>query len=231
MLVNHIVFVTTNTKGLPTGKPGGEAETSASLGREYIQIYVGSKDGNPPEYYRTATGGMTTVLGMNYASEDPEAALEFLKVMWTDVDLYNMFVHGIEGEHYKKVSEFRVEPIADSGYSRSGYAWGFGNQFNAWLIPGQADDVWEQTIEMNANAKPINTPGFRPSTAAVETEIAACKTVAAEYELQWLNCKTEDEVRAWLTEYIAKLKEAGVYAIVENLQAEMDKYCEANGLK
>lgn len=214
-----------------TGKPGGEAEVGASLGTECIQIYVGSKDGNPPEYYRTATGGMTTVLGMNYASKDPEAALEFLKVMWTDVDLYNMFVHGIEGEHYKKVSENRVEPIADSGYSRSGYAWGFGNQFNAWLIPGQADDVWEQTIKMNSDAKPINTPGFRPSTADVETEIAACKTVRAEYELQWLNCKTEAEVRAWLTEFNAKLKEAGIMTIVENLQAELDKYCEANGLK
>ena len=214
-----------------TGKPGGEAETSASMGEEYIQIYVGSKDGGAPEYYRTATGGMTTVLGMNYASKDPEAALEFLKVIWTDVDLYNMFCHGIEGEHYTKVGENRVEPIADSGYSRSGYGWGFGNQFNMWLIPGQADDVWEQTIKMNSEALPINTPGFRPSTTAVAAEIGACRTVDSEYQLQWLNCKTEDEVRAWLTEYNQKLKEAGIDAIVANLQAELDKYCEANGLK
>ena len=214
-----------------TGKPGGEAEVGASMGEEYIQIYVGSKDGGAPEYYRTATGGMTTVLGMNYASKDPEAALEFLKVMWTDVDLYNMFVHGIEGEHYTKVGDFRVEPIADSGYSRSGYAWGFGNQFNAWLIPGQADDVWEQTIKMNSEALPINTPGFRPSTADVAAEIGAIRTVDSEYSLQWLNCKNEDEVRAWLTEYIAKQKEAGAAAIMEGLQAELDKYLEANGIE
>ena len=214
-----------------TGKPGGEVETGASLGGEYIQLYTGSKDGNPPEYYRTATGGMTTVLGMNYASKDPEAALEFLKVMWTDIDLYNMFIFGIEGEHYNKVGENRVELIADSGYNRSGYAWGFGNQFNAWLMPGQADDVWEQTIEMNSNAKPINIPGFRNSTSAVAAEIGAVNTVNAEYSLQWINCKNEEELRAWLTEFNQKLKEAGVMKIVENLQAEMDKYLEANGIE
>ena len=214
-----------------TGKPGGEAEVSASMGKEYIQIYVGSKDGSAPEYYRTPTGGMTTVLGMNYASKDPEAALEFLKVMWTDVDLYNMFVHGIEGEHYTKVSENRVEPIADSGYSRSGYAWGFGNQFNAWLIPGQADDVWEQTIKMNSEALPINTPGIRISYTNVAAETGACKTVDSEYQLQWLNCKTEEDVRAWLTEYNAKLKEAGIMNIVAEVQAQVDAYCEAKGLK
>lgn len=214
-----------------TGKPGGEAETSAAMGEEYIQIYVGSKDGGAPVYARTATGGLSTVLGMNYASKDPEAALEFLKVIWTDVDLYNMFCHGLEGEHYTKVSENRVEPIADSGYSRSGYGWGFGNQFNMWLIPGQADDVWEQTIKMNSEALPINTPGFRPSEEAVQAEIGALRTVDAEYNLQWLNCKTEDEVRAWLDEYIAKQKEAGMDAIVDNLQAELDKYLEANGIE
>lgn len=211
-----------------TAKPGGEAEIAASMGREYIQMYVGSRDGGAPEYSRTPTGGMTTVLGMNYASKDPEAALEFLKVIWTDVDLYNMFCHGIEGKHYNKVGENRVEPIADSGYSRSGYGWGFGNQFNMWLIPGQADDVWEQTIKMNSEAQPINTPGFRPSTAAVAAEIGACKTVDAEYNLQWLTCKNEAELREWLTEYNAKLKEAGVMKIVENLQAELDKYWETH---
>lgn len=214
-----------------TAKPGGEAEISAAQGVEYIQLHSGSKDGGTPEYYRTATGGMTTVLGMNYASKDPEAALEFLKVMWTDVDLYNMFVHGLEGEHYTKVGENRVEPIANSGYSRSGYAWGFGNQFNAWLLPGQADDVWEQTIKMNAGAKSINIPGFRNNTANVETEVAACKTVIAEYDLQWLNCKTEDEVKAWLTEFNQKLKEAGIETIVEDVQAQIDAWCEANGKK
>jgi putative aldouronate transport system substrate-binding protein len=207
-----------------TGKPGGDVDRSVSMGTEYIQVYRGNGD-----YYRTATGGMTTVLGMNYASKDPEAALEFLKVMWTDVDLYNMFVHGLEGEHYTKVGENRVEPIADSGYSRSGYAWGFGNQFNAWLLPGQADDVWEQTIKMNSDAKPINVPGLRISTANVATEVGAVKTVKAEYEKQWMTCKDRAELEKWYDTFMQKLEEAGVDAIIADVQTQVDAWRTANG--
>ena len=214
-----------------TGKPGGEAETAASLGTDIIQIYLGSKDGGVPEYYRTPTGGMTTVLGMNYASKDPEAALEFLKVIWTDADLYNMFCHGLEGEHYKKVGENRVEPIADSGYSRSGYGWGFGNQFNMWLIPGMADDVWDQTIEMNSNAKPCNVPGFRNNTENVQTEIANIRTVEAEYKNQWMVCKSHEEIAEWWDLYTEKLLEAGVETVIEDLQEQIDAWAVANGKK
>lgn len=207
-----------------TGKPGGEVELSASMGEEYIMIYL-----NDGVYYRTATGGLTTVLGMNYASKNPEAALKFLTVMWKDVDLYNMFVHGLEGEHYKKVGENRVEPIADSGYSRSGYAWGFGNQFNAWLIPGQADDVWEQTIAMNTAAKPINVPGIRIAYTNVETEVGQYKTVTSEYSKQWMTCKDRAELEKWYDEYLTKQEEAGIEDIVAEVQAQIDAYCAANG--
>lgn len=208
-----------------TGKPGGDVDHSSQLGTEYIQLYKGG------DYYRTATGGMTTVLGMNYASKDPEAALEFLKVMWTDVDLYNMFVHGLEGEHYTKVGENRVEPIADSGYSRAGYAWGFGNQFNAWLLPGQADDVWDQTIKMNAGAKAINTPGIRISTTNVAAEVGAYKTVQAEYSKQWMTCKDRAELEKWYDTWVQKQEEAGMAAIVADVQAQVDAWCKANGKK
>lgn len=208
-----------------TGKPGGSVSASASMGTDIIQIYM-----NDGVYYRTAEGGMTTVLGMNYASKDPEAALKFLYAMWADEDLYNMFVHGIEGEHYKKVGEKRVEPIADSGYSRSGYAWGFGNSFNAWLVPGQADTVWEESIAMNNAAKTINIPGFVFSSANVETEIGNRSTVNAEYKNQWMLCKDRAELEEWYDTYCEKLIEAGIMNIVEDVQKQIDAYCEANGI-
>ena len=49
-----------------------------------------------------------------------------------------------------KTGEDRVEVTNAEAYS--GYAWMMGNQFNAYKLPAQADDVWEVTKQLNEEA-------------------------------------------------------------------------------
>ena len=208
-----------------SGKPGGDVEYSVKQGEEYVMLYMGDKP------MLTSTAGIPTMTAINYNSENPEAALKLYTVMWTDPEIFNMLLFGLEGEHYKKVAENRVELISDSGYDRSSFGWMLGNQFNAWLLPGQADDVWEQTIKMNSNAKAINTPGIRIDYANVATEVGAYKTVKSEYEKQWMTCKDRAELEKWYDTWVQKQEEAGMAAIVSEVQAQVDAWCQANGKK
>lgn len=207
---------------ISTGKPGGGADASNRMGKEYIQIYM-----NDGKYYEGSP--MTTCTAINYACKDPEAALKMITVMWTDKDVYNTFLFGIPGEHYNKVSENRAEPIADSGYSRSGWGWGCGNQFNQWLVPGQDDDVWDQTIEMNQNGLKSSLTGFEFIKTDVEAEVAAISTVSAEYGSQYQTCKDEAEVKAWLDKYIDEMKKAGADTVRDEVEKQLHAWAKANG--
>lgn len=205
-----------------TGKPGGGPDMSARQGVEYIQVYLDNY-----EYYQGSP--MTTCTAINYNSKNPQAALKFIQVMWTDTDVYNTFLAGIEGEHYTKVSDNRIEPIADSGYNMVGWGWGCGNQFNQWLIPGQADDVWEQTIAMNENGMIDTTNGFTFDQTPVQTEMSNLSTVDSEWaNWQWY-CKDEAELRAKYDEYIQAKKDAGVMTVVEEVQNQLQAWAKANG--
>ena len=91
-----------------------------------------------------------------------------------------MLCFGIEGEHYKKAGDNRIEKINDKYKFTT--AWMFGNQFNAYLTPEQTDDVWEKTIQMNDEAVRAKYMGFIFDTDNFKNEVAAIAAVQGEYE-------------------------------------------------
>lgn len=204
---------------ITTGKPGGDADMSKSLGEEYYMIMIG-------EPYLAPTAGIGTMTAINVNSKNPEAALKMYSVMWTDKEIFNMLLFGLEGEHYKKVSDNRVEPIADSGYDKSGYAWELGNQFNAWLIPGQDDSVWEETEAINRSATPSHLAGFTLDPTPIESEMAQATSVINEYQWGFIYAEDYDK---WYNELTDKLKAAGSDVITAEVQKQIDAWRELNG--
>ncbi len=202
-----------------TAKPGGEAEYETKYGKEYIQVPFGPM-------YLDYNAGISTMTAVNVNSRNPEAALKLLSVMWTDKEVYNMLLFGLEGKHYQKVAENRVELIADSGYNRSSYGWMLGNQFNAWLLPGQADDVWEVTEANNQAAEKSVLFGFSPDTTVVSAEFSQVSSVDKEFGKGYRYVENYDE---WYNEYLEKRKLAGIDIIVEEMQKQVDVWKEANG--
>jgi len=194
-------------------KPGGEAELKQQSGFDWVMIPT-----QQPTLDRTMC--ISTLQCISVTSENPERAMMLIELMNNDVELYNLMVFGIEGKHYNKVGENRVEPIENSGYQ--GIAWALGNQFNAYLLPGQPDDVWEQTKELNRTAKPLRAVGFQFDRSAVEDEIKAISAVMADsdkliYADDWDIDKSKAELDA-------KLKEAGIEKYVEEVQRQLDEF-------
>lgn len=200
-------------------KPGGEADYTSKYGEEYIGIGFG-------EPYLPYDAGATTMLGINVNSKNPEAALKLIYAMWTDVELYNTFLFGIEGEHYNKVGENRVELIPDSGYNRAGMGWACGNQFNAWLQPSQADDVWEVTEANNQSAVKSVMTGFVPDYEAVSTERAQMGSVDSEYKNAF---RYVEDFDAWFNEYMEKQVLAGKDKIQAEQDRQIQEWLAANG--
>ena len=201
------------------GKPGGETQGPSSWGGEYIQVRVGEKR------YITATTGQATMTAFNINADQPEAAMKLLNLMWTDKEIFNELLFGLEGVHYKKTGENTVELIEGSKYYYGGNAWKYANQFNAWTIPTQSPTVWEETEALNNSAEVSPIVGFVPDFSEYQTIIAQLNSVSKEFSGGYYDT---DDVDAWFKERNEKYYAAGLQTLVDGVQAQLDAWKKAN---
>ena len=90
------------------------------------------------------------------------------------------------------------------------------------MIPGQSDDVWEQTKKLNASAIELPTLGFTFNQEPVKAESAAVNSVRGQYKN--LEYATEIDFWAKWDEMNKKLKEAGIDKIQSELQKQLDEW-------
>ncbi len=193
-----------------TLKPGVEEEYLAKYGVEWVTVEVGQP-------FMNASSVQATMLAVPFTSKHPEAAAKLLNALFTDAEVFNALMFGIEGIHYVKDPDCdtHVKTVQNSGWSLYQGGWAFGNQFLMYTYDDMSKTVWEETKALNdaAMASPLGAFKFDPSN--VQTEIAQCNAVKSEFGTRWYNedsAKKNDEM--W-----AKLKTAGADA----LKAEIEK--------
>lgn len=201
-----------------TIKPGGEAEFKANNGYECVNIPL-------EEPYIDTHACTSTMNAVGINSKNPERAVMLLDMVNSDKALYNLLSFGIENVNYKKVADNKIELIADSGYT--GTSWATGNVFNSYLLPGQADDVWEQTIALNNSAVDAPGLGFTFNQDPIKAEMAAVVAVRGQYE----NLEYATDVDYWkkLEERNAKYKASGLDKIQAEMQKQLDAWKAATG--
>lgn len=209
-------YKTICVKFLSTYKPGVEEDEATAFGCEVVAIPLGTS-------MRYTSWDLSTLNAISATSEHPEEALKFLDLLYSDPELFNALVYGIEGRHYNKTGENRVELIPNSGYVMSS-GWEFGNQFNQWLMPSQPDDLWEQTKQINATANKSTAYGFVFDHADVRTEVANCRAVYEEYWMALLLGLFGEDSEEGYQEFLQKLDAAGADTIIAEKQAQLDQW-------
>lgn len=202
--------------GLMSGayKPGGDAEETARAGYPCVLLPLQT---NP---YVSTGGVIATMQGISTSSKNPERALQYLELLSTDADVLNTLVFGVEGEHYTKLSDNMIAPIADSGYA-TGMSWALGNVFNSFVMEGQPEDVWAQTKALNDSATQSPILGFSFDPEPVKLQVASVGKVVKEYESI---CGGELPVESTLKAFNEKLKVAGVDEVIAEMQKQIDAF-------
>lgn len=204
-----------------TTKPGNELEKRAMLGHDFVQKTLFAP--------LMKTGGITaTLTGISRTSVDPERAMMLLELVNTDPQIYNLIAKGIEGTHWiwadeeQRVIGFPENVTAQtSGYNPQ-TDWMFGNQFNAYYVDEAQVGVWEETAQLNREARVSQALGFSFITDAVQTEIARVQTVQQEFGAPLAQGFLD--VDAGLEEYRSQLEAAGLPAIKEEMQRQLDTW-------
>ena len=201
--------------GLGNLKPGDQAERIAFFGGMKM---VAASWSDP---FVTSGSVVATMTSLSRTSPNPAKAIQFLELVNTDKEAFNVLAFGIDGKHFKKTGPNRIEQIPNSGYSPNA-AWMFGNQFNAFLLPAQIDTVWEDTIKLNDSAKTSAVMGFAFDPTPIKTEIANCAAVVDRYgPALWTGSVAPNSL---LPQFLKDLEAAGVAKLIVEQQRQIDAF-------
>ncbi|HHV10149.1 MAG TPA: ABC transporter substrate-binding protein [Clostridiales bacterium] len=202
-----------------TFKPGIEATEQSNFGgREVVFIMLSDS-------YMATDSLVSSLNAISRTSKHPEVAMKFLNLVNTDKTLYNLLCFGVEGVHYTLNDEGKVISDNNKGYNPN-IDWMLGNQFNGLLREGQADDVWEETKEINASATKSRVLGFAFDSTKVTNEIAAVNAAIDQYALPLETGAVDPDTV--LSEFTDKLKAAGSDKIIAEMQTQLDAWVAAN---
>jgi putative aldouronate transport system substrate-binding protein len=208
----------TQLKASPAMIAPGNAESEArNNGMEKIVMVP---VGNASLTTNNVTATMTAV---SATSRDIERSVELLNLINTDKELYNLLCHGIEGKHYTKVGDNKWAPIQNSQYNPNS-DWMFGCVFNSLIQEASADDLWEQTKEINNNAQVSVLMGFVFDNSQIKTEEVNCKAVIDEYRDTFAAGLYGDDTEAKYNEFLDKLNAAGLDKVLAEKQKQVDAF-------
>ena len=201
------------------GKPGITTQTGNWTGKDLVEVQLAPAKMNT----LTITNAM---LAIAKNSKDPERAMMFLNLLYSDKEIINLLHWGIEGKHYKVNDNGTIGFPDGVDASSSGYnlrqGWMFGNQLLAYPWETDSPDIWTQMDKFNREAEKSKALGFMYNPEPVKTELAAIQNVVQQYAMA-LETGTIDPVEH-LPKFNAALKSAGIDKVIAEKQKQLDAW-------
>lgn len=204
-------------------KPGIESQWERNTGIDITIIQV------VDDY--TMTSNLNNYWYIPYTSDQPERAMQILNEMYTNPDVANLLIYGIEGKYYEVVDEENdlidyPEGVTSDSLGWTITAWHFPNELIAhkWVTDGAG--IWDETRAFNEACHPSQAKGFVWDSSNVTNEIVACTTVKNKYK-KGLDCGDVDPDTVW-DEMKAEYEEAGIQKILDEKQNQLNAWLEAN---
>ncbi|WP_240421293.1 ABC transporter substrate-binding protein [Paenibacillus periandrae] len=177
------------------------------------------------------TASVTSFMwGIPRNSMAPDKAMQFLNLMYKDKDLVNLLDWGIEGKDYVKKSDNIIDFPPGITAASNPYALNmnylFGNQYLGYIFNGNDPELWKKMEEFNKSAQKSKALGFNFDGTPVKTEIAAVNNVVNSYRAG-LEAGVLDPAKK-LSEFISKLKDAGIDKIIAEKQKQLDEWAKTN---
>lgn len=179
---------------------------------------------------------------ISQTSKNPERAMMYMNIQYTDPWYATTSRFGIEGTHYNIVKDdagndrldFTDTENADGLETKGFYNWygaTAGNLFKCILPLDQPDDLFDKLQQMNEDASNYETNiGFVFDQTNVANEVAACAGVIDEYHLPLMNgAYTLDEIDAKVAEFNQKLEANGIQKIIDEAQKQLNEWRAAQG--
>lgn len=179
--------------------------------------------------------GGDTSYAIPYCADEPERAMMVLNAIYSQPDLYNTLIYGIEGEDYTKNADGTIttsyvgaSPTADDSYGIQ--RWIIGSCKNALINNGTDPNYYADLEALEATAQVNPFLNFTFDRANVEGICASILNVYYEYGPQIDNGVAGDNWEELYNNYMAARKDAGIEELVTEFQNQLNAYIEANNI-
>ncbi len=157
---------------------------------------------------------------------EPEAAMKFLNLLYSDEEVVNLMAYGISGEHYVEVEDGWIDYPEGVDASNSKYpgdqVYMYGNTFLLKSHKVYTTQSAEEGMAYDAEASISGCMGFNYDPGNVKNETAACSAVLTEFrtglEMGAINPETE------LPAFIEKLEKSGINEVLAEKQRQLDEW-------
>lgn len=167
--------------------------------------------------------------GISASTKYPEESMILLNEMYTNPELANILINGIEGKSYvytdkeKNMINF-PEGVDASTTPYTAQSWIWPNAFETPVWEPYPADYWQQIEEFNNSALRSKALGFVPDTSEITNEITACTNVTAKYNASLMAGAVDtDKI---LPEFQKELKTAGIDKIIEVKSKQYEEWKE-----
>ncbi len=169
-------------------------------------------------------------VGINANSKHKERAMMVLNEFYTNPEVYDLAMLGIEGKHWEAVGDNQYKVIDESGYGVSKNCnWGWNNakiqrtEFIENRTP--LDDTYDALKEaFNNNIKPEHVyDGFNFDATKVSTQFAAVEAALGNYYSPLKNGLVDD-VDKTIEEMKAALESAGIKDVLDEMNRQAAEY-------
>jgi putative aldouronate transport system substrate-binding protein len=208
----------------------GKVAAMYTAGEADYFVNVNLRANREMEVLNIGQGLVTTGMIQKFAwgvpthSKEPEAALKFLTLTYTDDYVLNLINFGIEGKHYVVNPDKTIsfpEGIDSKTVDYKGYGtFIFGSQFRAKVFKPGSAELREQALAINKNAVNSILMGFTVDGTPFRNELTAVTNVLAQYR-KTLECGSVDP-DVVLPEFLAALESAGYSKIIAEVQRQVD---------
>ena len=204
-----------------------EEDTAVSLQSQMNNFPIGAK--TIGDAY-LSTGDINSLSWMVAStSKVPEATLKFLNLTYTDRDVINLVIYGVEGRDYVKNADGSVsypegQDASTVPYTAQLTCGIFGNFFEMYQmgVANKASLEWE--LEQNKHAATSPAMGFTFDASALKTQYTAVNNVISQY-LPGLLCGSLDPATE-TSKFVKALNDAGYQQILEAKQAQLDAWAK-----
>ena len=203
---------------------GSEASQSAGCGHDMTIIYIDESPMISTELLRKFTWAVPVT------ATEPEAAVKFMNLIYTDEEVLNLLTWGIEGVHYQTMDDGTIDFLDGQDANNCGYYLGdesaiLGNGFLAKVRTGSDPNLRAESEEMNRNATVSEFLGFSFDSTGFENQIAGMTSTIMEYRPSFA-CGLYTE--SYYNEFIQKMNDNGVEEYIAAIQEQLDAWLESN---
>ncbi|RKM57414.1 extracellular solute-binding protein [Butyrivibrio sp. X503] len=202
-----------------------EEDTAVSLEAQVAGYDLGAKIIGDAYLSTSDINAITFMIAST--TDVPEAALKFLDLTYTDPDVINLLIYGIEGRDYVKNADGSVsypegQDAATVPYTAQLSCGTLGNFFNMYQMGVANPESLQWELDQNKNAKTSPAMGFTFDSSNVKTQYTAVLNVISQY-LPGLICGSLDPDTE-IDKFIQALNDAGYQDILNEKQSQLDAW-------